>query len=58
MKKSSRLYFKNKQLILGNKQRGFFLPIAAAFAPVAADLLGKIIGRRKRKRTTKKTNKI
>ena len=55
MKKSSRLYFKNKQLILGNK--GFFLPIAAAFAPVAADLLGKIIGRRKRKRTTKKTNK-
>ena len=58
MKKSSRLYFKNKQLILGNKQRVFFLPIAAAFAPVAADLLGKIIGRRKRKRTTKKTNKI
>ena len=57
MKKSSRLYFKNKQLILGNKQRGFFLPIAAAFAPVAADLLGKIIGRRKRKRATKKTNK-
>ena len=57
MKKSSRLYFKNKQLILGNTQRGFFLPIAAAFAPVAADLLGKIIGRRKRKRTTKKTNK-
>ena len=58
MKKSSRLYFKNKQLILGDKQRGFFLPIAAAFVPVAADLLGKIIGRRKRKRTTKKTNKI
>ena len=54
MKTSSRSYFKNKQLILENGQRGFFLPIAAAFAPVAADLIGKIIGKGKRKRTAKK----
>ena len=54
MKTSSRSYFKNKQLILENGKRGFFLPIAAAFTPVAADLIGKIIGRGKRKRTAKK----
>ena len=58
MKTSSRSYFKNKQLILENGQRGFFLPIAAAFAPVAADLIGKIIGKGKRKRTAKKWIKI
>ena len=58
MKTSSRSYFKNKQLILENGQRGFFLPIAAAFTPVAADLIGKIIGKGKRKRTAKKWIKI
>ena len=57
MKKSSRLYFKNKQLILENRQRRSFLPISAPFAPVAADLIGKIIGRGKGKRTAKKKKK-
>ena len=57
MKTSSRSYFKNKQLILENGQRGFFLPIAAAFTPVAADLIGKIIGKRKEKKNCKKMNK-
>ena len=35
-----------------------FLPIAAAFAPFEANLIGKIIGRGKRKRTAKKRIKI
>ena len=56
MKKCSRRYFKNKWLILGNGQRGVFLPIAAAFAPLAANFMGKIIGSGKRKRTEKKIN--
>ena len=53
MRKSSRPYFKNKQLILENRQRGSFLPISVAFAPVAADLIEKITGRGKRKKTQK-----
>ena len=59
MKKSSRPNFKNKQLILENRQRRSFLPISVAFAPVAADLIGKIIGRGKRKKPqkNKKTKK-
>ena len=57
MKKSSRPYFKNKQLILENRQRRSFLPISAPFPPVAADLIGKIIGRGKGKRTAKKKKK-
>ena len=57
MKKSSRPYFENKQLILENRQRRSFLPISAPFAPVAADLIGKIIGRGKEKRTAKKKKK-
>ena len=57
-KSSSRPYFKNKQLILGNRQRGLFFPVAAAFAPLAANLIGKIIGRGKWKRTAKKRIKI
>ena len=52
-KSSSRPYFKNNQLILGNRKRGLFFPLAAAFAPLAANLIGKIIGRGKRKRTAK-----
>ena len=44
-------------MILGNRQRGVFLPIAAAFAPLAANLIGKITGRGKRKRAAKKQNK-
>ena len=35
-----------------------FLPIAEAFAPFEANLIGKIIGRGKRKRTAKKRIKI
>ena len=58
MKKSSRLYLKNKQFILWNRQSGVFLPVATAFAPIAVDLIGKIIGRGKRKRTAKKWIKI
>ena len=45
MRKVSRPYFKNRQLILGNgkQERGGFLPIlASAFAPV-----GKVFGRGK-----------
>ena len=44
--------------MLGNGQRGVFLPIVAAFAPLAANLTGKLIGRGKRKRTAKKQIKI
>ena len=61
MKKSSRPYFKNKQLILENRQRRSFLPISAPFPPVAADLKEKKIEREKEKKTKKKkkkTNKI
>ena len=53
MKKCSRLYFKSKRLILGNGQKVGWLPITAAFAPLAASLIGKIIERGKRKRTVK-----
>ena len=51
MKKVKKPYFKNRKLILGNgrRQKGGFFPIAAAFAPLAADIIGKIIGRRKKK---------
>ena len=50
MKKISRSYFKVKRLILGNgkTQNGGFFPIAPAFAPLAADLIGKITGRDKK----------
>ena len=46
MKKMSRPYFKNKRLILGSRktQKGGFFTLAAAFAPLTADLIGKIIG--------------
>ena len=46
MKKMSRPYFKNKRLILGSgkTQKGGFFTLAAAFAPLTADLIGKIIG--------------
>ena len=66
MRKVSRPYFKNRQLILGNRkqERGGFLPIlASAFAPVAIDLVGKVFGRGKnrcveRKRLNAKLPKI
>ena len=55
MKKVSRPYFKNKRLILGSgkSQKGRFFAIAAALAPLAGDVIGKIFGRG-RKRAHKK----
>ena len=55
MKKVSRPYFKNKRLILGSRktQKGGFFHIAAALAPFAEDVIGKIFGRGK-----KRANKI
>ena len=52
-------YFKDRRLILGNgrTQKGWFLPTAATFAPLAADLIGKIIGRGKKKSKTKEKQK-
>ena len=46
MKKVKKPYFKTRRLILGNErtQKGGFFPIAAIFAPLGADLVGKIIG--------------
>ena len=51
MKKIKKLYFKNRTLILrnGRTQKGGFFPTAAAFAPVAVDLIGRIIRRGKKK---------
>ena len=59
MKKVKKPYFKSRRLILGNgrTQKGGFLPIAAAFAPFAANLVGKIIGRGKKKSKTKTKGK-
>ena len=47
MKKVSRPYFKNKRLTLGSgkTQKGGFFPIAAALAPLAGEVIGKIFGR-------------
>ena len=47
MKKVIKPYFKNRRLILQNErtQKGRFFPIAAAFAPLTADLIQKIIRR-------------
>ena len=55
MKKVKKPYFKTRRLILGNErtQKGGFFPIAATFAPLAAYLIGKIIGRGKKKSKTK-----
>ena len=54
-KKFKKPHFKNSRLILGNgrTQKGGFFPIAAAFVPLAADLIGKMIGRGKKKSKTK-----
>ena len=47
MKKVKKTYLKTRRLILGNgrTQKGGFIAIAAVFALLAADLIGKIIGR-------------
>ena len=50
MKKVSRLYFKNKRLIVESRktQKGGFFPIAAALAPLAGEVITKIFGRDKK----------
>ena len=56
MKKFKKTYFKNRRLMLGNgrTQKGEFFSIAAAFAQLAADLIGKIIGIGKKKSKTER----
>ena len=57
MRKVSRPYFKNRQLMLGNEKqrRGGFVPIlASTFAPAAADLIGKIFGHDKKRSVKRK----
>ena len=51
MKKDKKAFFFKRRLILGNRrtQKGGLFPIAAVFAPVAADLIGKTTGRGKKK---------
>ena len=51
MKKVSRLYFKNKRLILGSgrTQKGLFFPVAAVLGPLAGEVIGKIFERGKKR---------
>ena len=55
MKKVKKTYLKTRRLILGNgrTQKGGFIAIAAVFALLAADLIGKIIGRGKKNQKQK-----
>ena len=55
MKKVKKQYFENRRLILGNgrTQKGGYFPIDTVFAPLATNLIGKIIGRGKKKSKTK-----
>ena len=63
MKKVSRPYLKNKILILGSEktQNDRFLPIAAALAPRAGEVIGKIFGggkKRANKRPRRPSRKL
>ena len=63
MKKVSRPYFKNKRLILGSgKTRNVgFLPIAVALTLLAGEVIGKILGRGKKranKRLCRQSRKV
>ena len=55
MKKVKKTYLKTRRLILGNgrTQKGGLFAIAAAFALLTADLIGKMIGRGKKKSKAK-----
>ena len=51
MRKVSRSYFKNKKLILGRgkTQKGRYFPIAVSLAPLNGEVMGKILGKGKKR---------
>ena len=51
MRKVSRSYFKNKKLILGRgkTQKGRYFPIAASLTPLNGEVMGKVLGKGKKR---------
>ena len=52
IRKRKKRYIKSGRLTLGNRrsQKGEFLPVAAALAPLVAPLSGKLFGEHKKQR--------